>query len=240
MSLIVAENLSKHYGSGDAVVPAVDNISFSIDAGEFVGIMGESGAGKSTLLSIMGAMNSPTNGTYFVDHMDIYALAQEKRADFRREFLGFVFQSFHLVPYLTVLENVMLPLTTTGRKGKQKRQMAMESLAWVDLESKAQRLPHQISGGEKERVAVARAIVNDPPILLADEPTGNLDTKNTREIMQLLRRLNQEGTTVIMVTHSDQCAVYAGRILQMTDGRLVKQPHSSQQIAHEPLISLVN
>jgi len=157
-----------------------------------------------------------------VDEIDVYHLGSEKRTDFRREFIGFVFQSFHLVPYLTVLENVMLPLTTVKATKKRKRTLAEEALDQVGLTGKEQRLPSQISGGEKERVAVARAIVNDPPVLLADEPTGNLDSKTTHEIMDLLQRLNQEGTTILMVTHSQDCAAYAERILRVSDGRLIE------------------
>jgi len=159
MSMIQADNLVKQYGNGTAAVYAIQGISFRINSGEFVSVMGESGAGKSTLLSIMGAMNAPTSGHLRVDDIDIYRLGQEQRADFRREFLGFVFQSFHLVPYLTVAENVMLPLTTVKINRGKKRAMAEEALAWVGLEEKQNRLPSQISGGEKERVAVARAIV---------------------------------------------------------------------------------
>jgi putative ABC transport system ATP-binding protein len=220
MSYIIAEHLSKQYGSGDAIVSAVDDISFRIEEGEFVGVMGESGAGKSTLLGMMGAMNAPTAGRLIVDDIDIYRLRQEQRADFRREFLGFIFQSFHLVPYLTVIENVMLPLAVVKANKKKKRGMAREALTQVGLRDKADRLPSQISGGEKERVAIARSIVNEPPVLLADEPTGNLDTKTTREIMELLRQLNQDGMTIIMVTHSPDCAGYAQRILRVTDGKL--------------------
>jgi len=221
MSYIVAENLVKKYGDGTAVVSAVDDISFQIREREFVGIMGESGAGKSTLLGMMGAMNAPTSGRLVVDDIDVYGLNQEQRADFRREFLGFVFQSFHLVSYLTIIENVMLPLTVIKIGKKKKRAKAAEALSQVGLLDKAHRLPNQISGGEKERVAIARAIVNEPPVLLADEPTGNLDTKTSQEIMQLLRHLNGEGMTIIMVTHSPECANYAQRIMQVTDGKLV-------------------
>jgi len=220
MSYIIAENLTKNYGSGDAIVSAVDDISFQIEEGEFVGVMGESGAGKSTLLGMLGAMNAPTSGRLIVDDIDIYALGQEQRADFRREFLGFIFQSFHLIPYLTVIENVMLPLVVVKANKKKKRAMAQEALIKVGLQDKANRLPNQISGGEKERVAIARSIVNEPPVLLADEPTGNLDTKTTREIMELLLRLNREGMTIIMVTHSPDCAAYARRILIVSDGKL--------------------
>jgi putative ABC transport system ATP-binding protein len=222
MSYIVAEQLVKKYGSGEATVTAVSDISFQIESGEFIGVMGESGAGKSTLLSIMGAMNAPTSGRFAVDDIDIYSLGQEKQADFRREFLGFIFQSFHLVPYLTVFENVMLPLTIVKKGKSQKRTMVEDALSQVRLLDKADRLPNQISGGEKERVAIARAIVNEPPVLLADEPTGNLDTKTTAEIMELLQNLNTEGMTIIMVTHSPECARYARRIMQVSDGRLVE------------------
>ena len=222
MSYIEAENLVKTYGKGEAEVSAIRGISFGIESGEFVSMMGESGAGKSTLLSIMGAMNAPTTGSYKVDDIDIYNLNPEQQADFRREFLGFVFQSFHLVPYLTVVENVMLPLTTIKMRKKEKRSMAEKALSWVGLAGKEDRLPSQISGGEKERVAVARAIVNEPPVLLADEPTGNLDTKTSTEIMELLQGLNQKGMTIIMVTHSPDCAEYARRMMQVSDGCLVQ------------------
>ena len=221
MSYIIAENLVKQYGNGDATVTAVADISFSIDEGEFIGVMGESGAGKSTLLGMIGAMNAPTSGRLMVDDIDVYNLGQEQRADFRREFLGFIFQSFHLVPYLTVIENVMLPLAIVKADKKKKRMMAEAALAQVGLSDKADRLPGQISGGEKERVAIARSIVNEPPVLLADEPTGNLDTQTTREIMELLSQLNKEGMTIVMVTHSPDCAEYAQRVVRVSDGRLL-------------------
>ena len=221
MSYIVADNLVKKYGEGETAVSAVDGISFKIKEGEFVGIMGESGAGKSTILGMLGAMNAPTSGSLLVADIDIYSLGQEQRADFRREFLGFVFQSFHLVSYLTVIENIMLPLAIIKAGKKKKREMAEKAMNQVGLSGKAHRLPSQISGGEKERVAIARSIVNEPPVLLADEPTGNLDTKTTRGIMELFGRLNQGGMTVIMVTHSPDCAGYAQRIIKVSDGKLV-------------------
>jgi len=223
MSLLIVENITKTYGSGAAAVTAIDGVHFSIDAGEFVAVMGESGSGKSTLLSVLGAMNAPSNGRLIVDDIDIYSLDSERRADFRREFLGFVFQSFHLIPYLTVLENVLLPLSIIRSGGREKRRRAEAALESVGLAGKGHRLPQQISGGEKERVAVARAIVNAPPILLADEPTGSLDSKTSREIMTLLQRLNRNGMTVIMVTHSHECARYAARVLQIADGVLIKE-----------------
>jgi putative ABC transport system ATP-binding protein len=220
MSFIEGKHLLKRYGTGDGAVAAIKDMSFQIDEGEFVAVMGESGAGKSTLLSVIGGMNAPTSGSFTVDGIDVYGLGPEQRADFRREFLGFVFQSFHLVPYLTVAENVMLPLVTVKSGSSAKRASALEALGRVGLESKADRLPNQLSGGEKERAAIARAVVNSPPLLLADEPTGNLDSGTSSEIMKLLRQLNDEGSTIIMVTHSHACAGHAGRVLEVKDGRL--------------------
>ena len=222
MSYIHAENLVKQYGTADAAVMAVGGMSFRIKMGEFVAVMGESGSGKSTLLSMMGALNTPTSGEYSVDGLEVYELGQDQRADFRREFLGFVFQSFHLVPYLTLLENVMLPLATVKMSSKKKRALAEDALLRVGLNGKSHRLPGQTSGGEQERVAIARAIVNEPPILFADEPSGNLDTKTTREVMDLLKNLNEEGMTIVMVTHSPECAGYARRMLRISDGLLVE------------------
>lgn len=221
MSFILAENLMKEYGRGDGAVRAISGMTFHIDAGEFVALMGDSGAGKSTLLSVLGAINAPSEGKLLVDEIDVYMLDQEKRADFRREFLGFVFQSFRLIPYLTVLENVMLPLAVIKASAKQKAEKAQAALLQVGLADKGSRLPGEISGGEKERVAIARAVVNDPPILLADEPTGNLDSGTSREVMALLKRLNSGGTTIVMVTHSLECAEFAGRRLKIADGGLV-------------------
>jgi len=228
MSYIIAEHLCKSFGSGATAVHAVSDLSFRIAPGEFVAIMGESGAGKSTLLGVLGAMNAPSSGRLQVDGIDVYALGQDRLADFRREYLGFVFQSFHLVPYLTVIENVMLPLAVSPKSGTEKRRLAAEALAQVGLAGKAKRLPGEISGGEKERVAVARAIVNEPPVLLADEPTGNLDSGNSREIMRMFQRLNDSGMTVIMVTHSAECAGYAERILQLSDGRLTADRRTAE------------
>ena len=221
MSYIIAEQITKTFGNKNSLVTAVDDINFKIDEGEFIAVMGESGAGKSTLLGIMGAMNAPTSGRLVVDDIDVYGLHQEQQADFRREFLGFIFQSFHLVQYLTVIENVMLPLAVIKIENRKKQEMAKDALAQVGLADKANRLPNQISGGESERVAIARAIVNEPPVLLADEPTGNLDNKNTQEIMELLGRLNRDGMTIVMVTHSQDCAQHARRIIHISDGYLI-------------------
>lgn len=220
MSYIEAENLVKRYGNGEAVVVALRDTTFSIDAGEFIAVMGESGSGKSTLLSIIGGLNTPTAGSLVVDATDVYSLAHDARADFRRTSVGFVFQNFHLIPYLTLAENVMLPLATTRVARKRKQAMAAEALSRVGLSGKAVRLPNQISGGEQERVAIARAIVNEPPLVLADEPTGNLDSRTGNEIMGLLCDLNKQGVTIVMVTHNREYAQFAGRVLEMADGTL--------------------
>ena len=231
MAFIEVENLVKTYGSSTAEVAAVRGMTFAVQKGELVAVMGESGSGKSTLLGIMGALNRPTSGKYLVDGIDVYSLGQEERADFRRKFLGFVFQSFHLIPYLTVRENVMVPLATGRGKASRKRALADEALSRVGLAEKGGRLPGQISGGEQERVAIARAIVNRPPILLADEPTGNLDSKTTGEIVGLLKGLNEEGMSIVMVTHNSECARFAGRVLRIADGLLKSEDRAGGYIA---------
>lgn len=218
--IISLKDIKKTYKSMGEEVEALKNISFDIFKGESVSVMGHSGSGKSTLLSILGALNPPTSGTIEIDGIDIYKLSQEMRADFRREYLGFVFQQFQLIPYLTAHENVMLPLTTTKRSKNEKREMAENVLLRVGLKDKMNRLPNQLSGGEQERVAIARAIVNSPPLILADEPTGSLDTKTGDEIMELFQELNNEGLTVLMVTHNPDNTKYLDRTIMMKDGRL--------------------
>jgi putative ABC transport system ATP-binding protein len=217
-NLIEIKDLGKTYTIGNTLVKAIDHMDFSIDDQEFVTIMGQSGSGKSTLLSCLGALNRPSRGQVFVDSLDLYALTNEQRADFRSEYLGFIFQSFQLIPYLTVLENITLPMAVTGRTKKVKNNMAMEVIERVGLGAKSHRLPDQISGGEQERVAIARAIVNKPPIILADEPTGNLDSTTAREIMALLKSLNKDGHTIIMVTHNTEMEKFASRTIHVRDG----------------------
>ncbi|MCP4668625.1 MAG: ABC transporter ATP-binding protein [Deltaproteobacteria bacterium] len=221
---IQIDNLVKQYGRGETAVRAIGGIGLEVEKGDFVAIMGESGSGKSTLLSVMGALNSPTEGGYRVGDVDVYALGQDQRAEFRRDYLGFVFQSFNLIPYLTVMENVMLPLAIVKMKEKKKRSAARDALDRVGINGKAHRLPSEISGGEQERTAIARAIVNRPPILIADEPTGNLDSGTSGEIMALFQSLNNDGMTIIMVTHNSDCALYARKIFHISDGLLV-EPH---------------
>ena len=216
--LIEVRQVGKDYQSGESTVQAIKEMSLYIDDGEFVSIMGQSGSGKSTLLSILGGLNHPTRGRMLLDSLDIYELSSEQRADLRSEYIGVIFQSFQRIPYLTVLENVKLPMSITGRKAKEQDKMARDVLARVGLTNKADRLPDQLSGGEQERVAIARAIVNKPPILLADEPTGNLDSTTADEIMNLLKELNAEGQTIIMVTHNPEACKHTARTIQVKDG----------------------
>jgi len=220
MSYIIADGVRKEFGEGDAKVVAVKRIDMTIEQGQFIAIMGESGAGKSTLLSLLGGLLSPTLGKILIGGVDIYSLNRDKLADFRREYIGFIFQSFQLVPYLSVVENVQLPLAVTHHKESAKLALAVGALERVGLKDKAFRLPNQISGGEQERVAIARAIVNEPPMLFADEPTGNLDSRNSAEVMNLLKRLNSEGQTIVMVTHSNHNALYADCIVHIADGEI--------------------
>ena len=220
MSLTEIRELRKSYESGEERVLALADVDLHIERGEFVSVMGPSGSGKSTLLTIVGGLNHPSHGDVVVDDISIYELPLEKLADFRREYLGFIFQSFQLISYLTVIENVMLPLSITGRSNHEQTKMAKEILERVGLREKARRLPDQLSGGEQERVAIARALVNSPPILLADEPTGNLDSKTSREIMELFRTLNEEGQTIVMVTHNPENMSFSTRSIFLRDGRL--------------------
>jgi len=216
--LIEVTDISKEYNSGDTVVPALKHVDLNIDDGEFVAMMGQSGSGKSSLLSIIGGLNHPTQGKLFVDTLDIYGLSSEQRADFRSEYIGIIFQSFQLISYLTVIENVKLPMAITGIDAGRQKEMAVNVLESVGLEDKAHRLPDQLSGGEQERVAIARAIVNNPPILLADEPTGNLDTSTAKDVMNILKQLNKNGQTILMVTHNPDLSEYSSRTINVKDG----------------------
>ena len=218
------------YNGGEGKVYALKGINLDVEEGEFLAMMGPSGSGKSTLLSIMGALNPPTEGSMLIDGIDVYALDSERRADFRHEYIGFVFQQFQLVPYLTALENVMLPLSISRRPGKVQSQMAQTVLEKVGLGTKSSRLPNQLSGGEQNRVAIARAIVNQPPIVFADEPTGSLDTKTGQEILELFQNLNKDGLTIIMVTHNKENLEWVQRAAFIRDGSLEKtESYSSKE-----------
>ena len=223
MAFISIESVSKTYNASEAEssVKVLTDINAEIQDGEFVALMGPSGSGKSTLLTIIGAMNRPTSGRVLVDGIDVFGLSDERRADFRMEYLGFVFQQHHLMPYLTALENAMLPLVTSSVSTKEKRERGMDVLERVSLGNKASRLPNQLSGGEQGRLAIARALVNQPPLLLADEPTGTLDSRTGNEIMEVFLQINREGQTIFMVTHNRENAGLADRILEIRDGSLM-------------------
>ena len=219
MPLIEITNLGKRYLGADTVV-ALDGIDLEIHSGSFVGVMGPSGSGKSTFLSILGGLCQPESGRVMVNDIDLYALGSEQLADFRREYLGFVFQAFNLIPYLTALENVMLPLAVKSMPAREKKRMAQEVLDRVGLSRRIDHLPNQLSGGEQERVAIARALVNRPPLILADEPTGSLDSATSSEIMALLAELHREGQTIVMVTHNPETCTHFDRTILLRDGRI--------------------
>ncbi|HWJ02667.1 MAG TPA: ABC transporter ATP-binding protein [Verrucomicrobiae bacterium] len=231
MSLIEIKDVHKIYRGGEGEVHALKGVTLDIEEGEFLAMMGPSGSGKSTLLSVMGALNPPTKGSMIIDGIDVYGLDSERRADFRHEYIGFVFQQFQLIPYLTALENVMLPLAISSHTDKVQREMAQNVLDKVGLGEKSGRLPNQLSGGEQNRVAIARAIVNQPPIVFADEPTGSLDTKTGREILELFQALNKDGLTIIMVTHNTENLDWVQRAAFIRDGHLEKTEKFNSRLA---------
>ncbi len=219
--LITLQNLFKVYRMGDDTVNALDGVSLTIAAGEFVAIMGASGSGKSTLLNILGCLDTPTTGSYLLDGIEVSRMSRAQQARVRNRKLGFVFQNFNLLARTTALENVELPsLYGAGLPSRRRRARASELLERVGLGNRAGHSPAQLSGGQQQRVAIARALMNGPPVLLADEPTGNLDTRSSAEIMRLFTDLNREGITIVMVTHEEDIATYAARRIVMRDGRI--------------------
>ena len=219
MDILTAEHLTKVYGTGPSAVRALDDVSLSIEAGEFVAIIGSSGSGKSTLMHLLGGVDRPTDGTVYLGGEDIYARSDEQLAVFRRREVGLVYQFYNLIPVLDVVENMTLPVLLDGRKVNQKRlDMLVQSLS---LTGREHSLPNQLSGGQQQRVAIGRALMNAPAILLADEPTGNLDSKNSAEIMALLRASNRQlGQTLVVITHDEDIALTADRVIAIEDGRI--------------------
>ncbi|MEE0859680.1 MAG: ABC transporter ATP-binding protein [Acutalibacteraceae bacterium] len=220
MSLIEMKNITKEYVVGDTALKALDNVSISIDKGEFVSIVGQSGSGKSTLMNILGCLDIPEKGEYYLNGNNIFDLGEGKLSEIRNKEIGFIFQSFNLVNSLSALENVELPLLYRGIKKSERRNLAENALALVDLQSRASHLPGQLSGGQQQRVAIARAIASSPPLILADEPTGNLDVSSGKEIMNILFKLNNQGKTVVMITHDNSIAESTPRKIEISDGRL--------------------
>lgn len=221
MEILRVENLSKTYGRGDNVVKALDNVSFSVEKGEFVAVIGPSGSGKSTLLHILGGVDVPTRGKVFVDGQDVYAQNEERLAVFRRRQVGLIYQFYNLIPVLDVRENITLPVLLDGRKVNNER--LEELLTILKLKGREKHLPNQLSGGQQQRVSIGRALMNAPAVVLADEPTGNLDSKNSQEIVELLKTSNQKyNQTLIVITHDEDIALQADRIIAIEDGKITR------------------
>ncbi len=230
MALIEAQSISKVYSLGDVDVRALDGISATIEKGEFVAIMGQSGSGKSTFMNVLGCLDTPTDGHYLLDGVDTGNLSRDALAEIRNEKIGFVFQGFNLLSRTSAIENVELPMLYNGVTAHERSKRARQALKSVGLEGREDHNPNQLSGGQQQRVAIARALVNDAPIILADEPTGNLDTKTSVEIMELFVRLNRDpGITVIIVTHEPDIATYAKRTIRFLDGHIVSDEQVSKR-----------
>lgn len=221
--MIKVENLCKTFRTEDVETIALNDVSFEVKDGEFVAIMGPSGCGKSTLLNILGLLDNPTSGKYWLDGKEVQELKEKDRTNVRKGQLGFVFQSFNLIDELNVEENIELPLTYLDVKSSERKERVREIMKRMNISHRARHFPHQLSGGQQQRVAIARAVVFHPKMILADEPTGNLDSKNGAEVMQLLTELNQDGTTIVMVTHNDRDAAIAHRTIRLFDGQIVEE-----------------
>ncbi|MEG9294846.1 ABC transporter ATP-binding protein [Mangrovibacillus sp. Mu-81] len=221
MSIVQIENLSKIYGKGETAVKALDDVSFSVNKGEFVAIIGPSGSGKSTLLHLLGGVDRPTSGKVLIDNTDIYQLDETQLAIFRRRQIGLIYQFYNLIPILTVEENITLPMLLDQHKVDSKQLMSIVST--LGLEQRMNHLPNQLSGGQQQRVSIGRALISNPAIILADEPTGNLDSKNSHEIIELLKMFNKTyNQTLIVITHDERIALQADRVIEIADGRVAK------------------
>ena len=220
--MIKINSLSKEYIMGDNKLLALDDVSVSINAGEFVSIMGSSGSGKSTLMNIIGCLDVPSSGNYFFRDNNISSLNSNKLAELRNKDIGFVFQNFNLLPRLNALENVILPLLYSGKNIKERNKLALDALEGVGFNDRIHHRPNQLSGGQQQRVSIARAIAGSPKLILADEPTGSLDSKTSLEIMKILNDLNSKGITIVLVTHEDDIANYGSRIIKMKDGKIIE------------------
>ena len=220
-ALIEFQKVCKYYQMGDTVVKAADHISFQIQTGEFVAIVGKSGSGKSTCMNIIGCLDVPTSGVYLLDGQNVGSLSKNQLAEIRNKMLGFIFQQYNLIPKLTVLENVEVPLMYAGVSKPERRQRALEALEVVGLASKLKNMPNQLSGGQQQRVSIARALAGNPAVILADEPTGALDSRTSREVLGMLQKLHSQGHTVVLITHDNSIAVTAQRIIRLEDGQVV-------------------
>ncbi|MDY3070310.1 MAG: ABC transporter ATP-binding protein [Parabacteroides sp.] len=221
--MLKTENLKKVFRTDEVETWALNNVNIEVKKGEFVAIMGPSGCGKSTLMNILGLLDNPTEGTYFLDGVEVSKYTEAERTNLRKGVIGFVFQSFNLIDELNVYENIELPLLYMGIPSDERKRRVEEAMERMSIAHRAKHFPQQLSGGQQQRVAIARAVVANPKLILADEPTGNLDSRNGKEVMELLTELNREGTTVVMVTHSRHDAGYAGRIINLFDGQIVAE-----------------
>jgi putative ABC transport system ATP-binding protein len=221
--IIETNNLKKIYRTEEVETTALDSISLKLEEGQFVSVMGPSGCGKSTLLHVLGLIDNPTEGSFQFLGEEVSDYSEAKRAAIRKANIGFVFQSFNLIDELTVYENIELPLIYNKTPASERKEKVEKVLEKLDMEPRSKHFPRQLSGGQQQRAAVARAIVNDPNLILADEPTGNLDSKNSHEVMKMLGQLNEEGTTILMVTHSEEMANYSGSVIQLLDGKIVSE-----------------
>jgi len=228
MSLIETQDLWKTYVMGSEEIHALRGVSISIERGEYVAIMGPSGSGKSTLMNLVGCLDTPSKGSYLLNDKEVAAMNDDELARIRNEEIGFVFQTFNLLPRATALHNVELPLVYAGVSGKERQDRAQKALEKVELTSRASHRPNELSGGQRQRVAIARALVNDPSILLADEPTGNLDSKTGVEIMAVFARLHEAGNTIVLVTHEPDIAAYAHRVIHIRDGQVEKDVRTAR------------
>lgn len=219
--LITLKDIYKIYVNGDTTTYASDNVNIHIDKGEFVAIVGQSGSGKSTIMNIIGCLDVPTSGTYLLNGIDVSTMKDNELAEIRNKTLGFIFQQYNLIPKLTVVENVELPLLYAGLSKSQRREAAMTSLKRVGLEDKYKNYPSQLSGGQQQRVSIARALAGNPSVILADEPTGALDSRTGREVLEFLQKLNSEGNTIILITHDNGIAKTAKRIIRLHDGKVI-------------------
>ena len=235
--LLELQNICKDYIQGKVPVPVLKNISLSVDTGEYLAIMGPSGSGKSTLMNVIGILDRPTSGQFLLDGKPMQTCTDRMLSEIRNQKIGFVFQNFNLLPRQTALDNVALPLLYAGVGKKERTQRAKEALIRVGLEDRITFLPTQLSGGQKQRVAIARAIVNHPQLLLADEPTGALDTKSGEQVMELFHGLHEDGATIVMITHEREIAEHAQRILYIRDGMLEQEPEESGGNCHEEILA---